>query len=289
MKSYLQRERTLTDAIPVNGNVTFDNSLSAAGSISYDDATGTITFGHKGVYYVSWFVAQQTGLAIDGSNFAIVREDGQEIIGSSHVKIAPSSGFAVINAEVGYTINLVNKSTHDAALSQTVKANAGIAVFAVEEDDGEVPLSWQLGYIHAQLEADIASAPLNNDAPVPFVTIKDHDPFGIIKLEDNQFTLEEPGAYLVTWEVPVKATEYNDFVNITLEVNGIHYSTSHMPLPIGVLSGSAMLTVGADGAEVSLINTSGDIVVISPQTNIVITQITRILNQDNTQDTDSDN
>ena len=134
MVSYLQLERINDDEINTNAPVVFDNVLSSNGTeISYNIATGEITFNIEGYYYVDWFVAPQFGLTTNGSNFAIVTSDNDpHLTGSSHVRVSPTVGFAIINVTTpGKTIMLINTSDNSITLSQVVNAKAALAVFGV--------------------------------------------------------------------------------------------------------------------------------------------------------------
>jgi len=284
MIPYLQLEmRTAATQVAPNAAVVFDTSLLNNGSdISYNNSTGVITFSMVGVYYLNWFVAQQTGLAVDGSNFAIVASDDADgfpgIRGSAHVKISQTSGFAVIDvATAGKSVRLVNKSGFGATLSQAAQVKAGLAVFALT--DSVAPSA--LGYAQAQLsESEAANlSPIADGTPVIFDEIIVADQNDIVEYDNvtGIFTLNSAGTYLVTWEIPVSATDANDYVYMSLLVDGDEYSVCHMPLPIGVLSGSAVVAIELDEtttiATLQLVNSSGDLVEITDLCNMVVTQI----------------
>jgi len=290
MFPYLQAEKTLAEIIPANGGVVvFDNVLAdSENGISYNDTTGVFSVENDGVYVVNWFVAQQTGLAADGSNFALVgaSEDwaDNEVIASAHVKISQTSGFAVIeftDLKEPATFKLVNNSGFSAALSERTQVKAGLMVFGLADSEPPPPPSVQLGYIHAQLsEAGAINLPPLGDADsVVFDDVLSFDPYGIISYDDTTgvFTVDSSGTYLVNWQIPVSATNINDYVYMSLVVDGMDYSVCHMPLPIGVLSGSAMVAITLSdtnpSATLQLVNSSGDLVEITDLCNIVITQI----------------
>jgi len=276
MIPYLQVERITAGQIGANAALVFDNVLLNNGTdISYNDTTGVITFNTVGVYFINWFVGQQTGLSSDGSNFAIVTSDSDPDFGaSSHVKISPASGFAIIDVEtVGKAITLTNKSSYGATLSQTTQVKAGLAVFALA-DTSVPPPTIKLGYSQAQVS--VGGAQLAQADQIIFDEVIKLDTHGIVTYDDvtGIFTIGEKGTYLVTWEIPVSATDTNDFVVIDLELNGATYTSSHMPLPIGVLSGSAIVVIDTVDSTLQLVNPSADTVEITDLCNIVITQIT---------------
>jgi len=134
MVPYLQLERTTNGVIAADGAVVFNNVLSSSGTeISYNTITGELTFGEAGYYYVDWFVATQFGLTTDGSNFAIVTsENDPALTGSSHVRVSPTIGFAIIEVTTpGKTIQLINTSDNSLTLSAFVNTKAALVVFLV--------------------------------------------------------------------------------------------------------------------------------------------------------------
>ena len=138
MISYLQLERTAAGEIRSGDAVLFDNAPASGGDqISYNTSTGEVVFGQAGYYYIDWFVAPQFGLTTDGSNFAVVTsEDDPPMTGSSHVRVSPTIGFAVIDVTTpGKTVRLINTSNGSIMLSQAVNIKAGLAVFSIAGPD----------------------------------------------------------------------------------------------------------------------------------------------------------
>jgi len=137
--TYLQLERLLPvgEVVIVNANapLVFDTIVSSNGlgtQIDYDTETGIITFNQEGYHYIDWFVAPQSGLTTDGSNWAIQTSiSGLNLIGSSHTKVAITTGFAIFNTQSGETAKLVNVSDGPIHLSQAVKSKAGLVVYGV--------------------------------------------------------------------------------------------------------------------------------------------------------------
>ena len=273
MVPYLQLERTITGAIAPNSNVEFNRVLLTNNQIMHTPE-GVLTFLQTGLYFVNWFVAQQTGLSVDGSNFAIVTSTDPDtgFTGSSHVKIAPATGFAIIRVDnVGKTIRLVNKSTHRATLSDDTRVKAGIAVFGIA--DATSPVAAPLGYLQAQVAN--GSHELNDEEWIAFDSTIVADPDNIVRKGANgeDFTLANIGTYLVTWEIPIEATDAKGVVSFDLLLNDVIYSNSFSTLPVGVLAGSALVVNPATNGVLQLVNASGDIVKIANKTNIVITQV----------------
>lgn len=119
--------------VPVNGTLVFDTIVSSDGtSISYDAGAGVITFNDAGFYYVDWYVAPQFGLTSDGSNWAIQTSiSGLTFTGSSHTKVAVTTGFAIINAAAGETARLLNVSSGALTLSEAVQSKAALITYII--------------------------------------------------------------------------------------------------------------------------------------------------------------
>ena len=119
--------------VPSGGNLVFDTVISSSGAdISYDPGTGIITFATAGYYFIDWHVTTQTGLANDGNNWAIQTTlSNLTITGSSHTKISVASGFAILEAAVGETAQLVNVSNGTLVLSAAAQSKAALTVYRV--------------------------------------------------------------------------------------------------------------------------------------------------------------
>jgi hypothetical protein len=159
-------------------------------------------------------------------------------------------------------------------------------VFGLSDSIPPPPPIVHLGY--AQVQLSVAGAallpPLGNGEPVIFDDPIVDDNHNIVTYNDTTgvFTLNSSGTYLVTWELPVSATDTKDYVYMTLELNGEDYSTCHMPLPIGVLSGSAIVPITLSSTRTSatlrLVNSTGDLVEITDLCNMVVTQVAKTAN-----------
>jgi len=266
------------EAIPFDTEVSQSKDSSNVPHISYSNSTGEISFSKAGTYFVNWFVAQQTGLSIDGANFALEMAPPESpariIVGSGHVKIAASSGFAILNIPAaGTVLTLTNTATHKATLSEYTQVKAGIAVFSVAPD---IEATNKLGYAHAQIEVSEVYA---TGTTILFPVAIKYDPDDIVTYDAGIFTLAAKGTYLVTWEIPIEATDERDEVYIELFQNGTSHSISYAPLPIGVVSGSALIVNNdVDGTiQLKIIHDEeGDEVHIGTKANIVITQISNL-------------
>jgi len=134
--SYLELEKSAAagDLVAVNPDdpIVFDIVVSSGGSqITYDYNTGEITFHAEGFYYFDWYVAPQYGLTTNGSNWAVQTSGGQTRIGSSHIKVSSTVGFAIMRIEAEETARLVNVSDSALTLSQAVLSQAALIVYSV--------------------------------------------------------------------------------------------------------------------------------------------------------------
>ena len=309
MIPYLQTEflnsGVMTPAIiPAGAAIFFDHPLNTSTAIEYDIQTGKFKIKMAGAWLVNWFVAQQSGLSHEGSNFGvaiyhpITDETDQNypglqapniVVGSGHVKISPTSGFTIINVddadvrEGGVVFELRNVSSHAAALSERTQVKAGLAIFGVSSDMFKMAYGqWQaLGWdkVLAPYDLQDGEAIKFNQ---PILT-----PLGIIATDSKAsdpdarvgydiFTLETPGVYQVSWEIPIEATYSVDEVILSLELDQTTvYSRSYSPLPIGVISGTAIIVTTTANKALSLLNIQpgGNIIQIGNYANIAIHQI----------------
>ena len=258
-----------------HAEIPFDTEIICSEDGLITSTNGVITFGQSGVFFVSWFVAQQTGLAPDGANFAltlVVDNILTEVIGSGHTKFSSLSGFAVINVpKAGCTLLLKNIASSRATLSKFTQVKAGIALFSLTPEQ-EVK---RLGYNHRQT---LSAIEYNTGETVKFGTSVKVDPYGIITYDEGIFTLGKISTYLITYELPIEATDEFDEVYVELVVDGLGNSIAYAPLPIGVVAGSAVVVTEEADIEIYLrVILEGelhtDIVRIANRGNIVITQI----------------
>jgi len=313
MATNLQLEFLNTDSlsptiIPTGSAIPFDHPLITTDAIDYDDTTGRFTIKQAGSWVINWFVAQQTGLSPEGSNFGVaiynpILDDTDPeypglmepefIIGSGHVKISATSGFALINVddeqlvEGGVVFELVNTSDHSAALSERTQVKAGIAVFKSTDD------SFRMAYGQWQASGwDKIDNPYNlEDEEAIKFNVPILQAYGIDAIDSgigtrtgyDIFELERPGVYQVSWEIPIEATDTVEAVEIILQLDGATvYSRSYSPLPIGVVSGTAILSTTSRNKTISIINLQsgdGDIIQIGNYANIAIHQIAENLEQ----------
>ena len=271
---------------------TYDTATGPLPSVTYDEDTGVFGIKRAGVYLVNWFMSQQTGLSHQGSNFAIVidpeRADSQSIIGSGHVKISSTSAFAIITvteseaaSTTGKQFVLKNISSHDAALSERNHVKAGLSVFGIADD------MFSMGYGHWQASgwdkvtdpydlAHMEAIKFNNALLTP-VGITATDSGAGTRTGFDTFSLQNPGVYQISWEIPVESSYMVESVELALELDGTTvFSRAYNPLPVGLISGTAIVKTTAFGTNLQLLNyqpNDGDIIQIGNYANLAIHRI----------------
>jgi len=309
MIPYLQTEFlnsgiTTPAIIPAGDAISFDHPLNTSTAIEYDDQAAQFTIKMAGAWLVNWFVAQQSGLSYEGSNFGVAiyhpitdvedpnhpgLQESNIVVGSGHVKISPTSGFTIINVsdadvkEGGVVFELQNVSSHDAALSTRTQVKAGLAVFGVSADMFKMAYGqWQAsGWDKIAAPYDLADGDkikFNEPLLIPLgIIASDSDDGGGTRVGFDIFTLESPGVYQISWEIPIEATYLVESVELALELDGTTvYSRSYSPLPIGVVSGTAIIVTTQENRTLSLVNyqpDDGDVIQIGNYSNIAIHQI----------------
>jgi len=129
----LQVERLAAGSVGSGGAVLFDNVLYSVGGISYNPATGVITFLGNGRYAVNWFVATQSSPSNIGVAFALVSDAGDDIVGNAPDKTGEVVGFGIINVTTApVELRLVNVSGADVYYGVQVPVKASLVV--VEDD-----------------------------------------------------------------------------------------------------------------------------------------------------------
>lgn len=92
----------------------------------------------------------------------------------------------------------------------------------------------------------------------------------------GDFTITQPGNYFISWTLPIDGAGAATTISLSVEVNGVVYSTSSSPIVSGILSGEALVTVTTVPTTISLVNTTGEdmfVPVVPNQGNFVITEV----------------
>lgn len=133
-KIALQIERTTAGTVPVGGNVIFDTIVFSTGDISYNNATGVITFNEAGRYAVNWWVAVQSSASTNGIVFALSTSQGDFLEGTSPIKTDEVTGLGIINVvEAPVTMSLVNSSTAQVFYPVIVPLTATLTIVKGDE------------------------------------------------------------------------------------------------------------------------------------------------------------
>ena len=263
MPSYLQLQKSGGDPYGalMGQAIVFDETpiVLEGPAIAYDNLTGTISLLVAGAYYVSWFVAPQSGLTTNGSNFGLLVDGTLHSGGSGHVRFSPTAGFAMVEApatSLPVAVQLANIADGDIELTQSGLLMAGLVCYLVAEFSQENDSS-----VLSFLEAEVDGTPLEGDKlddgePIIFALVNRTQ--GIVGPDtDGIFILPNAGAYLILWEVAVDKSSGDSAVILSLIVNGSAYGSSYLPASTGIGSGNAVVTASAPGTTIQLINDSG--------------------------------
>ena len=132
----LQIERTQAGTICIAGNVIFDAIVYSAGNISYNSATGMITFNETGRYVINWWVVTQSTSSTSGVVFALSSSQGDFLEGNSPVRTGEVVGVGIINVSAApVMVSLLNASNGIHVYPAQVPLKATLAV--VQDDTTE--------------------------------------------------------------------------------------------------------------------------------------------------------
>ena len=128
----LQIERQAVGSVADGANVVFDTTQYIAGNVTYNPATGEITFLEAGRYSINWWVALQSVSAANAI-FAVTSSQGDFLEGNSPLKTTEVVGLSILNiAAAPATVSLVNASGGTAYYAPGVPVKATLVVL---EDD----------------------------------------------------------------------------------------------------------------------------------------------------------
>ncbi|MEY8356390.1 hypothetical protein AALB39_23995 [Lachnospiraceae bacterium 54-53] len=132
----LQIERIIDGSVANGSNVIFDTTVFLTGNISYNSATGVITFNEPGRYVIDWWVATQSSASTNGAVFALSSSQGDFLEGNSPIKTGEVVGIGIVEVSAApVTLFLVNASTSTIFYSTVVPLKATLVV--VEDDISE--------------------------------------------------------------------------------------------------------------------------------------------------------
>ena len=133
MNIALQIERTTAGTVASAANVIFDSIVYSSGNISYNSATGVITFNEAGRYVFNWWVASQSSQSATGAVFAVSTSQGDFLEGASPIKTGEVVGTCVVDvAAAPVTASLINAT---AQLFYYASVTPLTATLVIVEDD----------------------------------------------------------------------------------------------------------------------------------------------------------
>lgn len=192
--------------------------ISSHGISLYKNQPGIIYVKQAGTYVVNWFVAQSTGLSLDGQNFELQFYDpkGPETLPiavvSNHVKFSAGAGSAVIEADEGFLLRVVNVSKAPALLSTRCQTLAGITIFGINLE----PINQQIDILSSLIEKLTSVAIIRMDSDGLFV-IEHQQNMPELTMIDP-YILHLSGNYI--WEISLtQRTNDNISFNISAFVN----------------------------------------------------------------------
>lgn len=130
----LQIERLAAGTITAGAPVVFDNVVYTDGNISYNGATGVITFNEAGRYIVNWWLATQASAAA-GVIFALSTSQGDFLEGNTPNRADEVVGVGIIDVvSPPVTMTLSNAAAGSVALASSLPVKATLMI--VQDDIG---------------------------------------------------------------------------------------------------------------------------------------------------------
>lgn len=129
----LQIERLADGNVASGSSVIFDSVVYSSGNISYNAATGVITFNEVGRYVLDWWIAVQTATTPNSVIFAAVSSQGDILEGNMPIKTGEVVGVGIVDVTVApVTLNLNYIGAGTAIFASTVPVKATMVII---EDD----------------------------------------------------------------------------------------------------------------------------------------------------------
>ncbi|WP_101698540.1 hypothetical protein [Clostridium minihomine] len=258
-------ERIATGVVASNDNVLFDNIALSDSNISYDDATGLVTFHSSGKYLINWWTTTQSSVSTTGAHFALKIDGGEPKIGASPIKTGEVVGCSIVTADEASTLSLVNDAS-DFYLSAIVPVKAAMTIVEINESaiatGGQVMLTQMSG----------GSLPPALAVPFDFLRITS----GGVSFDAIQygFVINEPGLYSANWWIGVTGVTVG--VDISFDLNTGNYQfRGESPNTTGQIVGNALFEA-QPGDIITLHNTSSGAVTVMNavyQASMVLTKV----------------
>ena len=298
---FLHVERTIDEIIPKNANIKFDTILKE--SKSGDDIVendfvfspdGTeIGIKRLGTYVIQWYLSQMTGLSTNSQVFQLQTKDetGEWVYlgdGTSHLKVAASSGFGVLNIteelltqdeDQVVWVRLQNGGTHSVTLSTRHRTKGALVIYSLGDrgnflaDAIQAAISWDIS--DEDWEPPTVGKVITDGARVPFDILLSESYYGGIGLiSPGLFRITAPGKYKIDWELPINTVDYAGKGLIGLFIDNQPYSYSHLPIVRGIVSGTAIIDVWFDETiDIHLANLSGCTIRAARYSSLTITYL----------------
>lgn len=119
-------------ATPVAGghSILFNEVLFSSGDVTYNPASGEITFAQPGRYLFNWWAVTQALQGTSGPAFALSSSQGDYLVGNSPIKAGEIYGTGIIEVlSPPTTVRLVNAGTVTFYFPSTTSLNAFLLVF----------------------------------------------------------------------------------------------------------------------------------------------------------------
>ena len=90
------------------------------------------------------------------------------------------------------------------------------------------------------------------------------------------FTVKKPGTYLINWNITIEGTDQMPFVTFAVMVNGQIEDSETIPISVGHMVGSSLITLTEQINQLAIVNQTEDDVLLSrytPIANITIHQV----------------
>lgn len=94
--------------------------------------------------------------------------------------------------------------------------------------------------------------------------------------QTGEFTLTEAGNYVVNWSVTVEGSDESPFVSFAVRVDDEVEDFDTIPVSVGHLTGSCLITITKGSAKLTLVNHTEDIIQFSrysPCANLMLYQL----------------
>ena len=133
-----------------------------------------------------------------------------------------------------------------------------------------------LGGIQAKLITPMTLFLEDGDALLFDLVMPHQNPYIQYQLGSGKFVLGKAGTYMVNWQVSVEGSSETPYVSFALMLDEVMADFATLPLTVGQLACSSLITVERPPAKVSINNYTKDTVYLSrfpPAANLTITHV----------------